>query len=250
MRRDVVLMLHKLSDDESGDFRQVSPSMFESVLQELRERGYSFVQLDEILERGHSQTRKENLCAVTSDDGYKTDALLASIVEKFNFRATFFINPGTIGSPGFLDVDDVIELDQRGHSVQSHGQNHVNMSSLQGNELVKQILEANVSILEMIGKKPKYFAYPFGRQTRSVRVGVKRNEISYAFSAHRGLISRVNHPYYVPRFGLSRESTPISVCAEIARSIPSTHFSPYVGLPKIKSLVKRGLGFARKISKH
>lgn len=60
----------------------------------------------------------------TFDDGGKSNLKASKILEKYGCRGVFFIVTSCIGSPGFLEQNDVEEL-AKNHNVYSHSHNHM-----------------------------------------------------------------------------------------------------------------------------
>lgn len=94
----------------------------------------------------------------TFDDGGSSFLTVAApILEKYGFRGVFFISTSQIGKIGFLSIDQIRELDKRGHIIGSHTHSHPkNLAKLSYDEIchewkisldvLKQILCKDVSI--------------------------------------------------------------------------------------------------------
>lgn len=128
-------------------------------------------QFGEILDvvRGRSDVR------VTFDDGNRSDVseALPELVRR-GLRAEFFICAGRLGTPEFLDADDVRALRDAGMSVGSHGMDHVPWLRLDPNEIDREIVEAKQILEDAVQAPMEAAACPFGsydrRTLRALRV--------------------------------------------------------------------------------
>ena len=120
-------------------------------------------QFAEILDvvRGRSDVR------LTFDDGNRSDVgeALPELVRR-GLRAEFFICAGRLGTPEFLDEDDVRELRQAGMSVGSHGMDHVRWRRLDPAGIDREIVEAKQILEDALQAPVDAAACPFGSYDR------------------------------------------------------------------------------------
>lgn len=95
----MVLMYHRTADLESDIWKMnVSPYNFEKHLQVLKSSG-NVISLTQLAESVKKKSIKRNSIAITFDDGYIDNYLIAKpLLEKYQLPATFFITSGNIGS--------------------------------------------------------------------------------------------------------------------------------------------------------
>lgn len=122
---------------------------------------------------------------LTFDDG-EVSAIThaAPALEEHNWRGHFFITTNWIGTPGFLDRSQVIELRRRGHVIGSHSCSHPErMSHLSEEELLKEWLESR-QVLEEILKEPVLVAsVPAGYYSRKVGLSAASAGIKALFTS-------------------------------------------------------------------
>ncbi len=71
------------------------------------------------------EARASRSCLLTFDDGGVSSLTeVAERLEAFNWRGHFFITTDCIGRPGFLSVEQIQELHQRGHILGTHSCSH------------------------------------------------------------------------------------------------------------------------------
>lgn len=92
-------MYHRVAELESDVWRlAVSPVHFEQHLQMLH-RNWYVMPLTELVENLLQHKLKKNSIAITFDDGYADNFLVARpLLEKYQLPATFFISSGSIGT--------------------------------------------------------------------------------------------------------------------------------------------------------
>jgi len=118
---------------------------------------------------------------VTFDDSYKTVytnviPVLERLESQYGHKAkmVLFINPGTLAKPDrpsttYLSCKDLRSGYEKGYyDIQSHGQNHKNLTKISDNELLDELVQAQTQLRScMAGLAPAetiaaYLAYPYG----------------------------------------------------------------------------------------
>mgnify|MGYP003423149603 FL=1 len=111
------------------------------------------------------------MLALTFDDGptaYTSEIL--TLLEKYNFKATFFcIGKQVLEHPAILQ-----RLVNEGHSVGNHTFSHSRtFGFLSSAKLVEEMRRCDDAIAQVIQRKPKFFRPPFGVTNPSVAQAVK-----------------------------------------------------------------------------
>lgn len=120
------------------------------------------------------------------DDGGSRDLQLAGLLNKYGFKATFYI-------PNFCSLmDDQIKYLSEYHEIGGHTVNHHPKMSLLSPETVYLEIKENKDWLEnIIGKEITKFAYPRGRYSDMIIKQVKKA----GFKEARGtMVGCVNKP--------------------------------------------------------
>ena len=118
-------------------------------------------------------TTEERIVALTFDDGPHpryTPAIL-DLLKQYGAKATFFV----IGKNVELYGDVARRAAAEGHEIGNHTYAHPALAALQGNELERELLEAEALIEECTGKLPTLFRPPEGYCTGAVAEVVARN---------------------------------------------------------------------------
>ncbi len=108
----------------------------------------------------YSVATEENKVALTFDASWgaeKTTAIM-DILEKYGFKGTFFLTGIWIDEYPEL----VKEINERGHLIGNHSDNHKHLSELDAAGIDSEIDVTASKIEALTGYKPTYFRAPFG----------------------------------------------------------------------------------------
>ncbi len=106
---------------------------------------------------------------LTFDDGGASAPEIADELERRGWRGAFFVVTGKIGSPGFVDVEQIRELGRRGHLVGSHSHTHpAYMGRLDQRALAEEWTTSRRVLQEVLGAPPHTAAVPGGSVSRAV----------------------------------------------------------------------------------
>jgi peptidoglycan/xylan/chitin deacetylase (PgdA/CDA1 family) len=132
--------------------------------------------------------------AITFDDAYKSVlARAAPALERYRFSATVFVPTAWIGDRNrwdppsdleldLLSADELLELRARGFEIASHGHRHIDYARA-GEREVREDLHASVEVLgELLGQRPRFLAYPYGRSTPAARDAAREAGFEDAFA--------------------------------------------------------------------
>ncbi len=167
-----VLCYHQVRDWRASDSKSardyiIPVQAFKDHMQMLADSGYTAISPDQLyayLTTGATLPKKPVMIAF--DDGnldqYET---AVPIMDKHNFKASFFIMTVAIGRRGkqpYMDKTQLKDLADRGHTIGAHTWDHHNVKKYQGDDWKIQIDEPNAKLASITGKPVRYFAYPFG----------------------------------------------------------------------------------------
>jgi peptidoglycan/xylan/chitin deacetylase (PgdA/CDA1 family) len=122
---------------------------------------------------------KPYIC-ISSDDGFKNNIAAAEILNRYDAKACFFINPFIIETRSFTEVkdfckmrlnfppvefmnwNDIESLQKGGHEIGSHTMEHINIAATDNNIFEADCLQT-IKILNNKCGEAKHFAFPYGR---------------------------------------------------------------------------------------
>ena len=100
---------------------------------------------------------------ITFDDGYSSDYdIVFPLLKKRNIRATFFVNPQTVGQNGYVTWAMLQEMSDFGMSIESHSFSHPNMTHITLDRAKEEFINSRKIISEILNKKVTLFSFPFG----------------------------------------------------------------------------------------
>lgn len=136
--------------------------------------GHSLRENNEIFIKNGS--RDEKLIALTFDDGPhpKETHEVLDILDKYNVKGTFFV----VGKHANWYSDPLIRAAKEGHEIGNHTFNHPDITSLNSDDIKKEIKDCEDTLVKLTGKKPTLFRPPYGSYKQD-KLGQIANECGY-----------------------------------------------------------------------
>lgn len=186
-----ILVYHHInaSSDTSLTLLTVSQKSFEYQMLFLKRKGFHVISFDRLvkgIQRGQAFAR--NTVVVQFDDGYLdnyTDAL--PILEKYEIPATIFLVSDLIGhTKGFLNWDQVKEMEAHGVIIGAHTRHHAYLPDLTLEQARDEVVGSKKIIEDHLGHPVDFFCYPSGGYTIEVKQLVKEAGFKAAVTTNRG----------------------------------------------------------------
>lgn len=166
----IVLNYHHVHDEDENFFR-VTTKQFERQMQYILDCGYTFVTLDQFLERPDAPAS----VLVTFDDGYEDVYYNAApILERLKIPAVMFLIAGYIGkwndwdahvAPSrrrHMDETRIRECIAAGCSVGSHSMSHVDLRTVAPDGLLVEVSDSQKRLQDLFQVPVASFAFPGG----------------------------------------------------------------------------------------
>ena len=114
MYHEIELPGRSLCQSEAGYVRYILPlATFRRQMAWIKESGWRGLNVSEALRH----PAEPGVC-ITFDDGCQTDLIAAApVFREFGFNATFYLTAGFLGTPGYLQANEVRELDTQGFQI-------------------------------------------------------------------------------------------------------------------------------------
>lgn len=183
-----VVMYHHIDKLDEHNVATIPPERFEKHLQYLREHNFDVLTLDELVDAIKSQTAlSRKTVALTFDDGYLDNFTNAfPLLKKYNVPATMYITPDLVGQPGYMNWEQLREMQQSGITIGSHTRRHQYLPDASPEQWVDEIVNSRRILEEKLGVSINHFSYPVGGFNKNIKQLVKRAGYQSAVSTNRG----------------------------------------------------------------
>ncbi len=200
----VCLVYHRFGDSRYPS-TNTSVSVFEEHLKYLSEKGFKSYTVTGLLNDTSVLTDGSKKVLITVDDGFASFYEHGMpVLEKYNMKATLYVNTESVGWGDYLSWTQLKELMDKGVEIGSHSHQHnyfVNEpDSSRAGVFEEDLLKAESLFQEHLGMVPKTFVYPYGEFSTEMVEVVKNYDYLIAFAQNSGVLSNASHPYGVPRF--------------------------------------------------
>jgi peptidoglycan/xylan/chitin deacetylase (PgdA/CDA1 family) len=203
-----VLNYHSVTMDP-GNVVVISPAKLEAQMKYLHDHGYTPISLStfiKLIENDSGLAAPQNPVLLTFDDGYVDNVEEAMpILAKYNFPATLFMSPGMVEDAGYLNWEQVRQLQQAGWDIQPHGMIHPHLPKLSAEQQAYEITEARKLIEEKLGTQADVFCYPYGEYNQTTLKILKDYGFRYAFTIDQGYTTNQQSPYLLKRLFIHGE---------------------------------------------
>jgi peptidoglycan/xylan/chitin deacetylase (PgdA/CDA1 family) len=81
-----------------------------------------------------------------------------------------------------MSAEELLEAERLGIAVESHGHAHIDFDRAAKAEAEADVKASIDRLTEILGRRPRYFAYPFGDSSEEARLAVAASGFEAAFS--------------------------------------------------------------------
>ena len=196
MSRGTVIVYHGLGDcpPEDDPYRMFAPPAKFARQMAFLARFRRVLPLADIVEGRQGPGRAA--VAITFDDGYRSVLELAvPVLQRYGFPATCFVPTRWIGEANGWDEFDATDrplpimsaeelraLEAARVDVESHGHAHMHLGEATEPEAVADVAASRDILGEVLGRQPRFLAYPYGSQSPEARRAVEACGFESAFS--------------------------------------------------------------------
>lgn len=179
MGKTLILLYHRLLSREENLSKINSEDRvyllkeeeFIKQLEYLHSEEWNIISVEQLLESLKNRTSlPEKSLIISFDDGNQTDYTIAfPLLEKFGFKATFFLTSDFIDKPGHLSKSQIQKMSQEGMEFGTHGKTHKFLSTLNEKDLRMELQESKRVLEEITGKKIDLLSLPGGYYSSKVK---------------------------------------------------------------------------------
>jgi len=183
-----VLCYHHIREPKPGQSEtlksySVSATQFAEQMKMLKDSGYETILPDQLynyLVHGASLPSKPIMLSFDDTDEEQF-TIGAKQMEKYGFRGVFFIMTVSINRPRYMTKEQIKQLSDAGHAIESHTWDHHMVTKYQGEDWEKQLIQPKKKVEDITGKPADYFAYPFGVWNKAAFPELKKAGYKMAF---------------------------------------------------------------------
>ena len=203
----------------------ISIKAFAEQMEYLYNNGYTCITLEDAETAFKRNEIGDKTFCITFDNGFYSQYKYAlPILNKYNWKATFFIPTLVIGekkrkkltnkfdldllpSDKIMDWKHLEQLIEQDHFVQSHGCFH-HRDNLKSIDMIEvEVIESKHVLENSLGYEIEYFAYPFGAYNTAMIQTLKRVNYQMAFTNYPGILTTATDLFRTPRIALTDEDT-------------------------------------------
>ncbi len=175
----------------------ISPARLRAQVRALREAGFSFVTVSELLRRTDSGLPPSGLIALTFDDGLLN--LLEPLLRLADEGVRTSVYPVTEWIGGrhpkvpdseqarMLDGNHLRTLADAGVEIGTHSASHPDLSTLSFSECVQELADSRLTLESILERPVRTAAYPYGSYTSTTVTAAREAGIEIAVAAETGL---------------------------------------------------------------
>jgi peptidoglycan/xylan/chitin deacetylase (PgdA/CDA1 family) len=218
---DIVCFMYHRFGDSRYPSTNISTQLFKSHLQYLRENNFNVITFGEAIKRISGGEKIEGkTIVITIDDAYSSfNKNALPLLNQFGFKATLFVNTETVGSPDYMDWEELKALVKDGFEIGNHSHSHAYF--LNREEGMIDFFNEDVSysrklLEEKMGINPGIFAYPYGEYNEKLLEAAAGLGFQAAVSQHSGVICETTNLMAIPRFPMNDQYGSMPVFIEKA----------------------------------
>lgn len=159
---------------------------FEAQMKLLHDKGYRTILPGDLYAYLlHQRNFSFKAFLITFDDGSEgqfSNAL--PVLNKYGFKATFFIMTVALNKKGYMSASQILELQRQGHVIGNHTWDHHNVTNYTSGDWKIQIGKTSQTLQKITGRTPEFFAYPYGAWNKEAINHLKAGNYKLAFILH------------------------------------------------------------------
>lgn len=131
-----------------------------------------------------SSTQAEAFLLTFDDGRVSAYRYVADILDRYGWKAHFFVTTDHIGHPAVLSPGQIRELRKLGHAIGSHSSSHPHhMSVLEPDELAKEWTSSVAALSDILGEPVTIASIPGGSYSKKVAEAAARSGITALFTS-------------------------------------------------------------------
>jgi len=181
MKKFNTLIFHRIVEGRLQAWEDVSSEFFKELISKSLESG-------KIISSLKNTEAFNSDIVLTFDDGYRSDyEIVYPYLKERNLSATFFIVPEYVSQNGYMNWEQVQELNKSGMEIGSHSLSHSNLSELSFRSIYDDVVLSKKIIEDKIGSSVNSFSFPYGSYKRGMENLVFEAGYKYVCNSEPGI---------------------------------------------------------------
>jgi len=165
--------------------------------------------MNKLISTGEWESSKPGIM-ITFDDGFKSNFSVAKeLLEKNGFRGIFFVSADLVGLPGYMNWEDLKNLEENGHVIGSHTSTHHRMNEDDSEECLNyEICQSRQKIEKKLNHDIDSFCWCGGEEkhyTRRAFEMIRSTGYKYSFLTNSALVLFGTSRYLLERINIESD---------------------------------------------
>ncbi|MBI1953034.1 MAG: polysaccharide deacetylase family protein [Candidatus Omnitrophica bacterium] len=158
-----ILTYHRLDPVRRTDTPTLTPQAFERQMEWLA-KGWKVISMADLASGLEGKRRLSGRSVViTFDDGTEDNHRYAfPVLKRLGLPALIFVITDNIGKPGFLNADQILEMERGGISFGSHTSGHAYLPEKTLESVQQELTVSKAKLESLLGKPVEFLSYPGG----------------------------------------------------------------------------------------
>ncbi|HNX82619.1 MAG TPA: polysaccharide deacetylase family protein [Candidatus Omnitrophota bacterium] len=154
-----ILMYHSIGGKGTGE---IGSELYSIPVETFRKQM-------ELVAKFNRDKKPEEQIIITFDDGLIDNYTSASpILREFGLKAYFFVIYGLVGTPGYMNWEQVVVLQEYGMTIGSHGMTHKFLNDLNEEDLIYELGSSRKLMRDWLKDEIENFSVPRGFVSKKV----------------------------------------------------------------------------------
>jgi peptidoglycan/xylan/chitin deacetylase (PgdA/CDA1 family) len=231
MPKALILMYHNIGippKDARMPNLYVTPRMFRFQMWYLKASGFRVVSIQDLVDAVEAGDVRQDLAAITFDDGYSDFYINAfPVLKHHGFPSTVYIVSGLVGKDNtwdsksethlkrMMDWDQIAEVSKKNVQIGSHTRSHPPLTTLSSEALREELAGSKNDLENRLDQRIYHFCYPYGDHDQRVREEVEKVGYRFGVVTQRGHVNKGCDHYALRRIPIKHITNPLSFLYKI-----------------------------------
>ena len=213
-------MYHRFNENKYPS-TNIQLEVFKEQLKIIEGEGIKFINPNNF-KQSLSKKKNERKVLLTIDDGLLSFYENAwPILKEKKIPFILFVNTREVGSYNYMNWDQILELHNTNNvEIGNHSHSHEYLVDESPETIKNDILKSIDIFNNKIGKKSKFFSYPFGEYSKEFKKIIKDLGFVYAFGQHSGVIDETKDLWELPRFPINEKYGELNRFITLMKTLP------------------------------